>query len=333
MFMLLVISVLVVCGAAAAQPAALSAGELWDREVRLGQNLQVRGRYQDAEQHFRKALEAADALGPRDPRAFATRVALGLVAATMGRYVDAEQWDNDAIRMGQEIYGKDAPELALPFTNLAVLFRDQGEYGPAEDYCRRALSLSAGGAPNRLAHVLGTLGGILYHRGRLAEAESSLRESIRIAEKLPQPNEILAGDLNNLAGVYSEAGRREEALVTLQRAYDTYEQLGGSNRLNLFYVLAGMAAVQAQSGRYADAVTAVESGIRFAENAGAGNTMLVRDALLSEAAWLHELKREADAKRVRQKAKRVAQAASRNSYAQYTVDARQAARSAAQPSE
>ncbi|HJT90148.1 MAG TPA: tetratricopeptide repeat protein [Bryobacteraceae bacterium] len=333
MHVLFLIFALSMYGAAATEQAGPSAVERWQQQMNLGQQYQDSGHYLEAQEHFQSALRAAGGLSPNDPRNFVTRVALGLVTEAVGQYTEAEQWDNSAIRLGQEIYGAGHAELAVPFTNLAVLYRDQGEYGRAEDYCRRALALIRGkGAPKGLAHVLGTLGGILYHRGKLAEAESSLQESIQIAEGL-QSSEIVAGDLSNLAAVYAEKGRRAEALSTLQRAYTAYESTGGSNHPNLFFVLADMAALQAASGDYEKAVRSVESGIRIAENDGAGNTMLVGNALTAEAGWLHKLKRDSEAKRVRAKAKLVTKTAARNSYSQYTVDARQVARSAAPPSE
>jgi hypothetical protein len=63
-----------------------------------------------------------------------------------------------------------------------------------------------------------------------------------------------------------------------------------------------------------------------AEAGGLGNTILIRDALFAEADWLHRLKREGEAKRVRAKAKLIARAAAGNSYPQFTFDVRQVAK-------
>lgn len=214
------------------------------------------------------------------------------------------------------------------------LYRDQGDYGRAEEFCRRALGLisepAAAPAATR-AQVLGTLGGILDRRGKLAESETLLLQSAEIAESLPAPSLILAGDLNNLAGVYAKTGRAEEALATYRKAYELNEKAGGPNDPNLFYILAGMASVEAGAGHFAKAVEAIKSGIRKAEAGGAANTLQVRDALVAEAAWLHKLKREEEARRVRAREKQVAEAAARNGYLQYTVDARQIAQTIEKP--
>jgi tetratricopeptide (TPR) repeat protein len=291
-----------------------------------GMAFQAQGQYADAKAQFESALRETASFGHGDARTYATRVALGMVAVSVGRYKEAEESDNEAVRLGMDIYGKDSQELAIPFHNLAVVYAEQHEFAPAEEYCHRALSLLSGpaSAPAAVANVLGSLGGIQFRRGRLEEAEASLLESIRIAKTLPPGSEILAGDLSNLSTVYVQQGRRTQALAALRQAYDLYYQAGGWNHPNLFYVLTGMASIEAGSGRLADAVTHAESAVQIAESGGSANTIAVRDALTVEAAWLHKLKRDAEAKRVRAKAMRVAAATAGNSYTQYTVDARRA---------
>ena len=329
------VSALVMCEAAVAWNSSPPAAELWKQHMDLGRALEASGHYVEAKEQFQAALRISASF-PKDGMNFATRAQLGSVTALMGQYTEAEQWDNEAVRLGLEIYGKESPELAIPFTNLAALYRDQGEYARAEELGRRALRLTSDqetAAPAALAHVLGTLGGILYYRGKLPEAEAILLQTIQIAKKLPLSSEILPGALTNLAGVYAKAGRKSDALATFQEAYTLCSKAGGSNNPSLFFVLAGMAAVQADSGHYAEAVASIQSGIQLAQVGGAVNTMLVRDALAAEAAWLHKLKREDEAKRIRARAKEVARAAAQNSYSQYTLDARQVAQGIARKPE
>jgi len=321
----LVVSALVICGAASAQPP--SSSDPWKQHMDLGRQMESRGQYVEARQELEAALQVVNGF-PKDGRGFLSRVELGTVAASAGQYIDAEHWDNEALRQGMELYGKESPALAVPYANLAALSRDQGDYTRAEEFCRRALQLaaeeSAAGRAAR-ANVLGVLGGVLAQRGKLEEAEDILQQSIRIAENLPAGSGILAADWSNLAGMYAATGRDGEALALYRDAYALCEKIGGSNDPNLFFILAGMAAVQARSGHYSDAVTTIQSAIQREDAGGPTTTLRVRDALLAEADWLHKLKRDGEAKRVRARAKQVGQAATQNSYAQYTVDARQIA--------
>src|SRR5579884_3236172 len=333
MFGRCLVSLLFVYGAAHAQQQNVSAAESWKRHMDLAKKLASRGQYAPAKDEYEAALQAVSKI-PKDGRAFLSRVGLGNVAAATGHYTDAEQWDNQAVREGMELYGKDAPELAVPFGNLAALYRDQGDYVQAEEFSRRALrliSLQQPETPAAEAELLGSLGGILSARGKFAEAEAILQQSIQIAEQQPGRSELLAGDWNNLAGIYAKTGRKTEALAVYKKAYELYDSIGDSKNPNLFFILAGIAGVEAASGHYADAVRSVESAIQRADTGGGADTLQVRDALVAEAAWLHKLKREDEAKQVRARAKRVGQAASQNSYARYTVDAGQVAQTIVAP--
>ena len=321
----LVVSALVICGVASAQPP--SASDPWKQHMDLGRQLESRGQYTEARQELEAALRVVST-SPKDARSFMSRVELGAVAVSAGQYIEAEHWDNEALRVGMELYGKEGSALAVPYANLAALYRDQGDYGRAEETCRRALGLasddSAAGQAAR-ASVLGVLGGVLARRGKLEEAEESLQQSIRIAQKLPAGSGILAADWSNLAEIYARTGRGDQALSLYRDAYALCEKIGGGKDPNLFFILAGMASIQARDGKYADAVSTIQTAVQQWEAGGPSTTLLMRDALWAEAEWLHKLKREGEAKRVRARAKQVAQDANRNSYAQYTVDARQVA--------
>ena len=319
----LVVSALVVWGAASAQPPSIA--DPWKQHFDLGRQLEMRGHYPEAQQELDAALQSVSS-SPADPRSFLSRVELGTLTAAAGQYIEAEHWDNEALRVGMELYGKESSALAIPYANLAALYRDQGDYVRAEEVGRRALGLaseqSAAGQAVR-ANVLGVLGGILAQRGRLEEAEESLQQSIGIAGKLPLGSGILAADQSNLAGISAQTGRDDKALALYREAYALREKIGGSNDPNLFFILAGIAAIQARAGEYSDAVNSIQEAIQTSEAGGPSTTLGMRDALWAEAEWLHKLKRDGEAKRVRARAKQVGQAATQNSYTQYTVDARQ----------
>lgn len=322
---LIVSSALVICAAAAAQRP--SAPDPWKQHMDLGKKFESHGQYAQAREQLEDALSALRGL-PNDSRGFLSRVELGTVAASTGQYIEAEQWDNEAVRIGMELYGKEGAALAVPYNDLAALYRDQGDYPRAEEFCRRALHLvmdQPSTDPALRANILGVLGGILYRRGKLDEAESTLQQSAQIAEKLPPPSGILAADWNNLAEIYARSGQNDKALATYHDAYALCTRIGGSNDPNLFFILAGMASVQARSGNYSEAVSSIQSAIERSGAAGPAATMQVRDALFAEAEWLHKLKRDREAKRVRAQARVIGKTANQNSYAQYTVDARQAA--------
>ena len=73
--------------------------------------------------------------------------------------------------------------------------------------------------------VLDGLGRCLHIQGRLEEAETFFRESLRFLEELFGPNHIhVAGGLQNLARLRSERGECEEAATLGERALDILKQ-------------------------------------------------------------------------------------------------------------
>ena len=172
------VSIFSICVATFAQQNVSAAGS-WKQHMDLGKKLEARGHYTGANDEYEAALRVVSKLS-RDGRAFLSRIALGNVAAATGRYTDAEQWDNEAVREGLEIYGNDAPELAVPFGSLAALYRDQGNYARAEEFSRRAVSLMSDeqrAVPAQRAQLLGMLGGILSARGKFGDAEAALQQA------------------------------------------------------------------------------------------------------------------------------------------------------------
>ena len=107
--------------------------------------------------------------------------------------------------------------------NEARMFFAEGKALAAEKIYRDLLKpdLPAGGR----VLVLDGLGRCLHIQGRLEEAETFFRESLRFLEELFGPNHIhVAGGLQNLARLRSERGECEEAATLGERALDILKQ-------------------------------------------------------------------------------------------------------------
>src|SRR5690348_18496667 len=135
MFGRCLVCLLFVYGAAHAQQQNVSAAESWKRHMDLAKKFASRSQYAPAKDEYEAALRAVSKT-PNDGRAFLSLIGLGNVAAANGHYSDAEQWDNQAVRQGMELYVKVARKLAVPLSNLAALYRYQEDYVPAEQFCR-----------------------------------------------------------------------------------------------------------------------------------------------------------------------------------------------------
>jgi tetratricopeptide (TPR) repeat protein len=105
--------------------------------------VQAKGRYEQAEGLFRKALDIDRAtIGETHPD-FATGLNnLANVAEAQGRYAEAEGLYRQALDIGRATIGEAHPSFAIRLNNLAGVVEAQGRYDEAEALYAQALSLS-----------------------------------------------------------------------------------------------------------------------------------------------------------------------------------------------
>ncbi|WP_395829632.1 tetratricopeptide repeat protein [Archangium violaceum] len=132
---------------------------------------------------------------------------------------------------------------------------DAGRYAEAEPSARRALELREavlGGAHPEVAKCLSLLG-LLEDAGHqdLVRAEKLHQRALSIYEAtLGEDHPDVASSLNNLASLYFDQGRYEQAEPLLQRALAIHEATLGENHPRLADVLLDLAAVYVQQGHY-----------------------------------------------------------------------------------
>jgi len=124
-------------------------------------------------------------------------------------------------------------QMAL-FTNLAGIQSRRGQLVAAVDNYRKALALAKEIYPPghmERARRLSNLGGALVHIGDYGEAESMMREALTIYEQLYDngAHPRVAAAQNNLGRVLQQAGRYEEAMPHLTRAWELAGQLFGKD--------------------------------------------------------------------------------------------------------
>ena len=196
-----------------------------EAENLLGNIAMDAGRLQDAERHFRRALE----IEPRYPDGLNS---FGLLYHRQGRPDEALQLFRQVIaidpayaeahnniglvlqksgRLDQSIAAFrraiDAdPEFAGSYSNLAVSLERQGDLVSAEEQFRQALRRDPGNVRVRVNY-----GGLLYQQGRLEEAREELQKAVEA-----DPEDASAH--NNLGAVYGRLGRAAEEIESYRRA-------------------------------------------------------------------------------------------------------------------
>ncbi|SMD24468.1 AfsR/SARP family transcriptional regulator [Kibdelosporangium aridum] len=107
--------------------------------IRVGNNLQCRGRLTEAESYYRQALEFSRAMGERHAEANALHF-LGGVQYLMGELDEALKDDSEALRIYLSLGGRN--DEARARTHLANVYRGYGRYDEAMKEARAALVLA-----------------------------------------------------------------------------------------------------------------------------------------------------------------------------------------------
>ena len=161
----------------------------------LGITAQDRGRLDEADDWYRKALTINEELGDRPGMAI-TYHQLGITAQDRGRLDEAEDWYRKALTIIEELGDRPAWRHLPPARHTA---QDRGRLDEAEDWYRKALTINEelGDRPG-MAITYHQLGITAQDRGRLDEADDWYRKALTINEEL--------GDRPGMAITYHQLG-------------------------------------------------------------------------------------------------------------------------------
>ena len=150
----------------------------------LGTELQVQGKYDEAEPMYREALEVARAaLGSRHPHTLTSTNNLGLLLHDKGDLAAAEPLYREAMDVKRETLGHRHPSTLTSINNLGLLLKDKGDLAAAEPLLREAMEVQRETLGNRHPSTLisiSNLGLILHDMGDLSGAELLYREALEV---------------------------------------------------------------------------------------------------------------------------------------------------------
>jgi tetratricopeptide (TPR) repeat protein len=180
-------------------------------------------------------------------------------------------------------FGKDAPQLANPLTNLGTTYYRMRRYGEALDSYREALSLLelAGNATDEhLIRPLHGLGTALHALGRDAEAITPFRRAVEIlrnreglytATQLPLMKALIAS--RTAAGQTADAGKDQ------QYAFTVAETAFGKDDLRLLAPLDDYAQWQESAGQFSAARVLHARAVQLADSKLGGRNLAAIPAL------------------------------------------------------
>ncbi len=205
----------------------------------LGITAHLRGRLDEAEDWYRRAIQIREELGLRALLATDYHE-LGMTAQDRGRLDEAEDWYRKALTIKEDL--GDRPGMAITYHQLGNTAYLRGQLDEAEDWYRKALTITEelGDRPN-MAGSYHQLGNTAQQLGRLGEAEDWYRKALTIYEEL--------GDRPHMAGTYHQLGitaydrgRLDEAEDWYRKALTITEELGDRPHMALSYAQLGLLA-------------------------------------------------------------------------------------------
>lgn len=171
-------------------------------------------------------VDEETAHGPDHPRVGVILSSLGRFLHGIGHLDQAERFLSRALAIHERTHGPDAPALADPLGDLAMVKAWRSPIGAAP-LLRRALAIdeqALDATHPDLASRLSNLGMVLYDLGEAKESRLLLERALRIRELAHgTTSPEAAADLANLALVLKALGLLEEAEALLVRAVEIAE--------------------------------------------------------------------------------------------------------------
>lgn len=162
------------------------------------------------------------------------------------RIADAARLFIDAVK-SEEIHGPLNPHLATALNNLAEFYRVQGEFGQAEPYYWRAITIdeqALGPDHVHLARDLNNLALLYRAQGRYADAEPLCARALAIKDKAlgPEHPSVMAV-VGNLLALYLAQGKYVEAEPLYRRSLSLKAKAFGPDHPNFTTSLSNYTAL------------------------------------------------------------------------------------------
>ncbi|HLO89150.1 MAG TPA: tetratricopeptide repeat protein [Nostocaceae cyanobacterium] len=195
---------------------------------------------------------------------------LGIFYEGKGFYTLAEPWRKQCVSVVKNRLGKEHPDVATSYNNLAMLYYSQGKYTEAEPLYLQALKLLQSLLGQKHRHVATSYNNLalLYQsQGKYKEAEPLLIKALEIRKHLlglEHPD--VATSYNNLAALYISQGKYKEAEPLLVKAFNLWKNLLGQEHPNVATSYNNLALLYKFQGKYKEAEPLLVKALNLWEN-------------------------------------------------------------------
>jgi tetratricopeptide (TPR) repeat protein len=263
--------------------------------------------------HALQAVEHAEPLAEAAETRASLLARLGIYLWRRCELAEARRCLERALRLKEEAYGPEHPEVAAGLGNLGLVLQDLGELAEARRCQQRALCLTEGACgPDHplVAVTLGNLGRVLADLGELAEARRCQERALRLKERAHGPEHpSVAITLGNLGRVLTDLGELAEARRCQERALRLKERAHGPEHPSVAITLGNLGLVLTDLGELAEARRCQERALSLTEGACGPDHPSVAIALGNLGLVLAEQGELAEARRCQERALRLSEQA------------------------
>ena len=188
-----------------------------------------------------------------------------------GRYAQAMPSATQSLRLAEDTFGSDHPNVAASLNILANLYHAQGQYAQAEPLYKRSLEIrekARGPDHPDVATGLNNLANLYKTQGQYAQAEQLYKRSLAIREKALGPDHSsVAESLHNLANLYQTQGQYAQTEQLYKRSLAIREKALGPNHPSVATTLINLAVLYRTQGQYAQAESHYKRSLEIMERA------------------------------------------------------------------
>jgi tetratricopeptide (TPR) repeat protein len=276
-------------------------------KVRLADEHLQRGDYATAERLLKVALADTDGEPTENPRRAVLLNNLGFAYQMAGDYARAEACLKRALDLLKSSSDSNELRLAVTIGNLAKLYLENRQFAKAERLGLASLAErvhSLGPLSPELGRILGSLGVLERHRRNHKAAEQYHNRALAIWEKLADGTAVVQ-TLNNLALVYVDVARHQEALECFERALMVVDASRITSHAVTVTLLSNAGNLQFRLNGPVPAETYYRRAVALAEESVGDTHPLTGRILANFAVVLRQLQKKSEARSMDKRARSI----------------------------
>jgi tetratricopeptide (TPR) repeat protein len=201
---------------------------------RMADLMGAQGSLADAERMYREVLQSREAaLGTDNPETLTLLNNLAIILKTQGKLEEAEEVFASVLEGRERALGVEHPDTLSSLNNLGVVLDTMEKFDDAQEIYEEALEGRERVLGAKHPYTLGTaanLAALHFTKGNFTEAEQLYRWAFSTDEiAIGNDDMHVLANYHNFGKVLEMDGRREEALIWFQRAYEGRRELFGLN--------------------------------------------------------------------------------------------------------